>query len=287
MLNKEISSDENRYDDFIDLFKMFIEEYSNFLTNDDVKKIFRIDSNNMKCGETETFRYLFFYINSGGYGIESNIINTSNNKVVYVRKKENAEVMDFRVFIALPKGENVYKGIIFFQNIGQFGIKTITTEYLKKFISEKLGYMSCIGNICPQIFAKKILECNGIKKIIYSRNNVSNDSADIEKIGYGKEERVITGLSNITKWTEIIFSYLNGKNHTYEFEDVDYTGLKLVTSVYGRQRTININNIDSLSVIEGIPDDILNEIGDIDDQKLINHFITVTKEYLESMVYQR
>ena len=68
---------------------------------------------------------------------------------------------------------------------------------------------------------------------------------------------------------------------------MDYTGLKLVTSVYGRQRTININNIDSLSVIEGIPDDILNEIGDIDDQKLINHFITVTKEYLESMVYQR
>ena len=255
--------------------------------NDYEQKMFKIVTEKLNIEENEQFRYTYIDINSGSYGIEANIVNTKTKEIEYTRKKEHAETIHFRVLFAIPKGEDVCKGIIIFQNIGQFGIKTITTDYLKKFINEKLGLYTITGNICPQVFVKKLLDNNGLMKIIYTRNKISNDKADIESVGYGKEERIIAGFSNIKKWKEIISGYLNGKNRIYEFEDIDYSGVKFVTSIYGKTRTININNIENLSIIEGIPDQITNSFGDIDDLKLKNYFIEVTKEYLEHMVYNK
>lgn len=287
-LNKEIVGNEKVYKDFFDVIKSFCIKYGkDFTKNDHEQKMFKIETDEIKIEEDKKFRYTYIDINSGGYGIEASIVNTKTNKILYTRKKEHAETIHFRIFIAIPKGDDVFKGIIIFQNIGQYGIKTITTNYLRKYISDELNLVTITGNICPQVFVKKLLDNGGLMKIIYTRNNISNDKADIDSIGYGKEERVIAGFSNIKKWKEIISSYFNGKNRIYEFEDIDYDEVKFVTSIYGRKRTININNIDNISVIEGIPDDVINSLGDIDDFKLKNHFIKVTNEYLEYMVYNQ
>lgn len=285
-LNKKITGNKKEYRDFFELLNNFCIKHSEkFIMNDYEQKMFKIETEKIKIEENEKFRYTYIDINSGGYGIEANIVNTKTNKVLYTRKKEHAETIHFRVFFAIPKGEDVYKGIIIFQNIGQYGIKTITTDYLRKYINDELNLYTITGNICPQVFVKKLLDNNGLMKIIYTRNNVSNDKADTDSMGYGKEERIIAGFSNVKKWKEKISGYFNGTSRIYEFEDIDYNGVKFVTSIYGRTRTININNIDNLSIIEGIPDEVVNDFGDIDDEKLKNHFIEVTKEYLEHMVY--
>ena len=287
-LNKKIKGKKKEYDDFFDLLKDFCEKYSRkFVLNDYEQKMFKVETENIIVEENEKFRYTYIDINSGGYGIEANIVNTKTNKILYTRKKEHAETIHFRVFFAVPKENDTCKGIIIFQNIGQYGIKTITTDYLKKFINDELNLYTTTGNICPQVFVKKLLDNDGLMKIIYTRNNVSNDKADTETMGYGKEERIIAGFSNVKKWKEMISGYFNGTNRVYEFEDIDYSGVKFVTSIYGRTRTININNINKLSIIEGIPDEVTNSFGDIDDQKLKDHFIKVTKEYLEHMVYNK
>lgn len=287
-LNKKIKGEKKEYDDFFELLKDFCQKYSRkFVLNDSEQKMFKVETENINIEENEKFRYIYIDINSGGYGIEANIVNTKTNKILYTRKKEHAETIHFRVFFAVPKDDDTCKGIIIFQNIGQYGIKTITTDYLKKFINEELNLYTTTGNICPQVFVKKLLDNDGLMKIIYTRNNVSNDKADTETMGYGKEERIIAGFSNVKKWREMISGYFNGTNRVYEFEDIDYSGVKFVTSIYGRTRTININNINNLSIIEGIPDEVTNSFGDIDDQKLKEHFIKVTKEYLEHMVYNK
>lgn len=287
-LNKKITGNEKEYSDFFELLNNFCIKHSErFIMNDYEQKMFKIETEKIKIEENEKFRYTYIDINSGGYGIEANIVNTKTNKVLYTRKKEHAETIHFRVFFAVPKGEDVCKGIIIFQNIGQYGIKTITTDYLRKYINDELNLYTTTGNICPQVFVKKLLDNDGLMKIIYTRNNVSNDKADTETMGYGKEERIIAGFSNVKKWREMISGYFNGTNRVYEFEDIDYSGVKFVTSIYGRTRTININNINNLSIIEGIPDEVTNSFGDIDDQKLKEHFIKVTKEYLEHMVYNK
>lgn len=287
-LNKKITGNEKEYSDFFELLNNFCIKHSErFIMNDYEQKMFKIETEKIKIEENEKFRYTYIDINSGGYGIEANIVNTKTNKVLYTRKKEHAETIHFRVFFAVPKGEDVCKGIIIFQNIGQYGIKTITTDYLRKYINDELNLYTTTGNICPQVFVKKLLDNDGLMKIIYTRNNVSNDKADTDSMGYGKEERIIAGFSNVKKWKEKISGYFNGTSRIYEFEDIDYSGVKFVTSIYGRTRTININNINNLSIIEGIPDEVVNAFGDIDDEKLKNHFIEVTKEYLEHMVYNK
>lgn len=287
-LNKKITGNEKEYSDFFELLNNFCIKHSErFIMNDYEQKMFKIETEKIKIEENEKFRYTYIDINSGGYGIEANIVNTKTNKVLYTRKKEHAETIHFRVFFAVPKGEDVCKGIIIFQNIGQYGIKTITTDYLRKYINDELNLYTTTGNICPQVFVKKLLDNDGLMKIIYTRNNVSNDKADTDSMGYGKEERIIAGFSNVKKWKEKISGYFNGTSRIYEFEDIDYSGVKFVTSIYGRTRTININNINNLSIIEGIPDEVVNAFGDIDDKKLKKHFIEVTKEYLEHMVYNK
>lgn len=287
-LNQKIIGKDKEYNDFFEILKEFCLNYSQkFILNNDEQKMFKIQTENINIEENEKFRYTYIDINSGGYGIEANIVNTTTNAILYTRKKEHAETIHFRVFFAVPKGMDTCKGIIIFQNIGQYGIKTITTDYLKDFINYKLNLYTVTGNICPEVFVKKLLDNDGLMKIIYTRNNVSNDKADLENLGYGKEERIITKFSNISKWKEMISSYLNGKNRIYEFEDKDYSGVRFVTNIYGRPRTINVNNIKNLSIIEHIPEEVINVWGDIDDKKLKEHFIKVTNEYLEHMVYNK
>ena len=287
-LNKKIIGKKKEYNDFFELLKEFCEKYSRKLfLNDYEQKMFKIETENINVEENEKFRYTYIDINSGGYGIEANIVNTKTNKILYTRKKEHAETIHFGVFFAVPKGDDTCKGIIIFQNIGQYGIKTITTEYLRKFINDELNLYTTTGNICPQVFVKKLLDNDGLMKIIYTRNNISNDKSDTDTMGYGKEERIIAGFSNVKKWKEKISGYFNGTSRVYEFEDINYSGVKFVISIYGRTRTININNINNLSIIEGIPDEVTNSFEDIDDEKLKKHFIEVTKEYLEHMVYNK
>lgn len=287
-LNKKIKGEKKKYDDFFELLKDFCQKYSRkFVLNDSEQKMFKVETENINIEENEKFRYTYIDINSGGYGIEANIVNTKNNKILYTRKKEHAETIHFRVFFAVPKDDDTCKGIIIFQNIGQYGIKIITTDYFKKFINEELNLYTTTGNICSQVFVKKLLDNDGLMKIIYTRNNVLNDKADTDTMGYGKEERIIAGFSNVKKWRKMISGYFNGTNRVYEFENIDYSGVKFITSIYGRTRTININNINNLSIIEGIPDEVTNSFGDIEDQKLKEHFIKVTKEYLEHMVYNK
>ena len=284
-LNQKIVTEKKEYSDFFDLLGDFCINYNNFIPDLDEKKMFKINSNDISIEENDSFRYTYIDIRSGGYGIEADILNTKTNEIAYKRKREDAEIIHYRVFFAVPKGNDVCKGIILFQNIGQYGIKTITTQYLSKYISETLNLYTTTGNICPQVFLKKLIEYDGISKIIYTRNIVSDDKSDIESIGYGKEQRIIANFRNRDKWKEKIFSYFNGSNGIYEFDNIDYTGLKMVTSIYGRERTINIHNIDRLSIIEGIPEEVKDKKGSIDDEKLKEHFIKVTGEYLENMVY--
>ena len=257
-LNKTISGKEKNYDDFFDIIEEFCTEYKKYVKNKYDEKMFKIDTEEIVVEETEKFRYTYLNVRCGGYGIDADIVSTQNNKVTYKRKRNEAEILNFKIFFAVPKGEDVCKGIILFQNLGQYGIKTISTYYIRNFINDKLNLMAVIGNICPEIFVKKLLDCKAIKKIIYIRNNISDDKSDTEQIGYGKEERVITNFININGWKEKILSYLNSKNGIYEFENIDYTGFKMQANINGRERMININNIDSLSIIEGIPNEVMD-----------------------------
>lgn len=286
-LNEVLQGGENQYDNIFELIKDFCNKYSNNYSNDvHGKKVLKILNNEVQIEENDRLRYIYVEIESGSYGYYSNIINTETNVVSYNRKREDAEVFKFRILFAIPKDENTYKGIILFQNDGQYGVKSLITDYFHKFVSETIDAYTEIGNVCPEQVVEKLLAENTIKKIIYTRNNISNDESDIDTIGYGKEERVITKLFNTDSLKKLISTYLHGNNRVFEFENKNYDDFKVVCDINGKERKFSVNNIDNMSIIEGIPSDVLNQNNDIDDNKLKEHFANVAKGYLQHMVYR-
>lgn len=50
-------------------------------------------------------------------------------------------------------------------------------------------------------------------------------------------------------------------------------------------RTIGLNNIENISVIESLPDDLKNIDGDIDTSRLVEIVCKQTEEYMKKVIY--
>lgn len=196
--------------------------------------------------------------------------------------------------IVFPKDTKkviVQKGMFIFQNIGPFGVKTITTSLMRDFFSSRFNLTLKYSTIAPDLFIRKVIKKDNIKKLIMIKNVKSSDLADNIEKGYGSEVREIGNLSfNIPTWIQILnkIRYVaGGKHNLFEFEDQQYDNLKVVVDIGGRTRKINLHNLENLSIIEAIPDEIRMANGHPNPPLLIDHFKKVAEDYLEEMVLRK
>lgn len=75
-----------------------------------------------------------------------------------------------------------------------------------------------------------------------------------------------------------------GRYNLFEFEQVEYDNLKVIVDIGGRTRKINLHNLENLSIIEAIPDEIKMADGHPNLPMLLEYFTKVATEYLEEMV---
>lgn len=83
--------------------------------------------------------------------------------------------------MVIPKDTEISKaqrGLILFQEIGIYGVKTVTTKAMQEFFSKKLGLTFRTQNLAPDFYLKKLFESGMIQKIKLARNVQSNDTAD-------------------------------------------------------------------------------------------------------------
>lgn len=293
-LNNEIEIDNNiKKFSVQDMFVEFFDAYTNSVDDTDKQKTFHCLYENTNIGETETYSYIYTLIKSGTYGSSSEVVDNNTKKVVHNLKPNQTVEKPFYLYIVIPKDNRrvqVQKGMFFFQNVGQYGIKTITTDYMREFFSTKYNITLECKTIASKLFLERMIKKDKISKIIMTRNHKSGDSADDLSLGYGVETRVIGNLSfDENKWKKIkrkIDYFTEGKCNLFEFDNVKYDGLKLNVEIGGRLRTINMNNIDNLSLIEGIPDEIQGFDGHPQKELLLEYFAKVANEYLEDMVLQ-
>lgn len=76
------------------------------------------------------------------------------------------------------------------------------------------------------------------------------------------------------------------KYNLFEFEKENYDNLKLDVDIGGRIRRINLHNLENLSIIEGIPDEVRMADGHPKPDLLIEYFKEVATEYLKEMVLE-
>ena len=120
--------------DASELFKDFISENGEADDKEYSQQLFRCQLNTE--GKTESYRYLIFNVFSGYYGYASELVNRNTKQVVHKKTRDEADVKQFYVTIVIPFDTEIVKtrrGLIFFQEIGIFGVKTVTSNSLQEF----------------------------------------------------------------------------------------------------------------------------------------------------------
>jgi hypothetical protein len=275
------------------LFTEYFNNHSKTVADDNIKRTFRCIFEDKFVGQTDNFVYIYTLIRSGAYGDSSEITDVATNIVKYKKAPNEADERLFYLCIVIPRDNNdvkVQKGIMFFQNTGPFGVKTVTTDSMIKFFSTNYNLALKIRTIAPELFIKKIITKDSIKNIIMIKNHKSSDGADSVNIGYGEESKILGKLFyKDTAWDKIfnkIQYFAKGKYNLFEFENKEYDKLKVKVLIGERERTIDLHNLENLSIIEGIPDEIKMADGTPNEKELIKHFIKVANEYLLEMVLQ-
>lgn len=293
-LNSDMSGTYNEQEYTIynaqELFESFFHAHENMEKDDIKKQTFSCRYEDSYTRDTAAFKMIYAKIQSGIYGTSSVIYDADTNRVKLKKSAKDIDVRPFYVFVILPKDTEdmkVQKGMLIFQNVGQFGVKTVTTDLMQSYFSSNYGITIICKTIAPELFIKKVIRRDNIKKLVMVKNVKSVDDADFRR-GYGKEVREIGELHfSDTFWSKIYDKILwvaGAKNNLFEFEDISYDTLKVVVDIGGRNRKIDLHNLENLSIIEAIPEEIRMSDGHPDEQLLIEHFTEVAAEYLDEMV---
>ena len=273
-----------------ELFALFFEKYRTRIKDVTKQQSFQCEYDKNNFRETNNFIMHYVKILSGSYGSSSDIVDGNTQKVNYRKQASDIDIRPFYLMVVFPKDSKktiVQKGLFIFQNIGPFGVKTITTELMQDFFSNEFVITLKCNTIATDLFVKKVIRRDNIIKLKMIKNIKSTDLADGIERGYGSEIREISNLRfNNSMWDKImdkIRFVAGGKCNLFEFEQTEYDNLKVAVDIGGRIRNINLHNIENLSIIEGIPDKIKMADGHPDVTMLIEYFKKVATEYLEEM----
>jgi hypothetical protein len=275
----------------IDMFKAFFDHYANTVNDENKLKTFNCEFKDEYCGETENYKYIYVLIKSGIYGSSSEIKNIETQEITYIKQANESEERPFYLFIVIPKdvpNVKVQKGMFIFQNVGPFGVKTITTDYIKQFFATNYSITLTCKSVAPKLFIDRVLKKDNINQLIMTKNHISSDSSDNIGRGYGVETRVISSLRFGEDIWQRIFSkitnFIAGRHNLFEFEEKEYNELKVTAIIGDKSRVINLHNIENLSIIESIPNTIKGLDGHPKKDELINYLRDVAEEYLREMV---
>lgn len=277
---------ETEYENILKVFAEYCKKHTNLEDKEDEKRLYRV--NLVEEGTKENLDYVLIEIESGRYGFKSNITDKNTQTVTYKQKETDAPLMKFYLTVLVPKDSEmnkVYKGFMFFQNYGQYGVKTETIDGLKKYFSDNFNLTLWVGNISPEIFVETVLKSENIRQIRFIRNIISTDPTDNIRFTYGREQRIIEKIRFTSIFMNKLTAYLSGVSETFEFESKDYDDVKVNVVTGGRMRTIGLHNIENVSIIEALPDDLKNSEGDIDTNRFVNIVYVQTTEYMKRVIY--
>lgn len=292
-LNSEytFTKDDDTGVSFADVFEILDafcgEHYANI--NDEKKsKTFSIEKNSVKYSDTETFRTMSFTIISGAYGIESDMTDSNTNKILFHRDTHVADNKKFNVLVFVPKDvgdASVIKGILIFQTIATYGVKSITVERIKGFI-KNIGLSIDTRSISVGALIEKLINDGGLHKITLIKDMISINDADNMLISSGREEKSFIKPKLQPTWLQKLLLLFDkrDKSGIYEIEGEEYEDIRVHFDLGGRTRTASLSNIDKFSVIEDFPETIYNN-GHYNKDKLIEYMIETAVAYKEKMVF--
>lgn len=276
----------NKQIDFKNKFNEFISQYSEISDDNDTKKLFSVTKLNSPVTDDTDFQYFPFLVTSGSYGIEASITDRITKKVEHKKTKNEADMKNFVCLIAVPNDKadiNNTKGLIFFQTIGTYGIKIITTNYFNKFFSQ-YGLTFISRHILLKKLAKEIIKKGIFNEITVTKNKISPDLCDniIQSSGTVKTTYLKPKIKQ--SWLNQLFDKIsnNSTENLLEFEDVTYNNIEIKFQYNERSRTIKLQDMDSLSFPIDLPDGISEKKDS--EQEIIKFIVSLAKDYKNHLI---
>ena len=270
----------------------FCSKYSSSIENlESQEKVFACS----KIGPiTETDRYTYYWgiINTGDYGIVSEIVDIHTGQPVFEKTADNADMMPFYFMVIVPKDyvDNsgnkiiVQKALLIIQNNGIYGIKTVLNRYLCQYISKEYGAKLNILNVTPKVYVDKLLDEGALEKIRFVINHPDEDISN--SVGFSSlyEERTfIKPIITADLMSKIKLLTRNRNCVINEFEDINYDNIKLEIKAGNIVKTLNLNNIDNVNISESVPDEYKLADGTIAEDQFLSYVLQTADLYLNNM----
>ncbi|MGL5382799.1 MAG: hypothetical protein ACRDCC_04880 [Culicoidibacterales bacterium] len=283
---------------FFEKLLCFQKHHEEMCDNIAKKKTYQCNEISTIHTHNEKYSYVYLVVKVGNYGLKSTLQNKDTAEVKYERSKNDADVKTFIVTFIIPKGKDVKKGMLFFQNIGNYGVKTITNEYLQRFFSE-LDIMLRFRSLAHSEFLQKMLE-QEIYQLTLVKNEISQDDAD--NLGFlkkGKEKRTFSQIkfqdTEKKTFRNKLEKFIEDPNHIFELEDEKFDEVQVTfEDAQKKHRTIKLNRLENQSIVEKIPEEfvfegqknkIIDEEGYPIKEILMQYYETIIGDYLEKMLF--
>lgn len=278
----------NQKNDFnvINYLNEFMLKYTNYIDDDKSMKVFSVERGSIIHNEKTDYRFISCIIKSGSYGIESDITDRLTDEVVYTKQYDDADVKKFRCLFYVPKNKKNFiakKGIIVFQTIGNYGVKTITLKLLRNFFADAdLTFETrCISVVA---FLKEILSQDKLKKVSFIKNVMSSDDSDNIYVNRGKEVLTYVNPHLKSNVLQSLIDLIERKSHNeqsiIEIDDKFFSDIKLTFKIKESQKTVSLSKIDKFSIIEDIPDNVYR-MSVHDGKILVEYILDSIKDYIE------
>lgn len=274
------------FDDVFHMLSSFCQR--NMFLSDDEKqqKVFAIKENSYHEYHEATYRSCTFIVKSGSYGIEGEITNRHTQEVTHRMNSDEAPVKEFRVIAYVHQDAGdvfVTKGILVFQSISSYGVKTITVDRFRRFLAEYDLTLET-RSVSVRTFIEKLIEQGNLYKITLIRNQLSPNTTDNMLINTGREEVSYIHPTLRQEWLQKILTIFQKADETGICEIPDeenFDDLSVHFRLGERTRTVRLKYLDRQSIIEDIPDEI---IRDRNENTLPNYMIQTAYEYDARMV---
>lgn len=258
-LNSEFYSHDGKVlEIWTDVFSSFCQNFSDGTSFEKLEKYFQVIPNSFTMLENEEYRYIIFSVKSGSYNSHSIIQNRKTKKIMYETSEDDAAVHNFLVLVYVPKNTeevNVTKGLLAFQSIGPYGIKTITAQALSHFFSSEYSLVFKTGNVFAGEGSDFIFSNGKLKKITVVRNQTPHDMSEKMGLNPGKEELSFINpkVSDHGKFTAMLNSKRNG---VYEVGDLQFEDIIATVKIGNTTRTASIEGFKNFSMTFDLPESI-------------------------------
>ncbi|AFY96190.1 hypothetical protein [Chamaesiphon minutus] len=271
------------YNDIYDVINTFLKEVESGNTNDTYKmyiKSIRVQQHG---------RSISGIIESGVYGIASEIRDVQTDKTNYKKQKNDADVLPFYFLFYLPKDTD--EGLLILQRTGVFGIRSSFGSFLDKYFSKKYSsYCIEINTLINEEVIKKIISNGNIQKLRCVKYSATSDS--IDGLDEGHEEtafnmEVVLSANRIPLWHKVQ-SFFDSKSDVKKLIEIrdfkfDYDTVKIEVEINGSVRIFDLGNLGKAKASYDISDRI---IMDSDEHPNFDSIHKVAEEYMSEIIDQ-